>query len=157
MCRYHYYIDFVAAFDSIYHSYMLESMKRYGVPLKYIRLVAEIYKNASVRVRLQEKGGHRSYSRNIPIRRGAIQGDIPSPVVFLIALDRLQKEYGSLHTGIRITEQLTLSELAFADDAALGNQNTRCELENYSSERRSPGSLICIPTNSYQDHVSTNN
>ena len=35
------YIDFVAAFDSIYHSYMLESLKTYGVPLKYISLVEE--------------------------------------------------------------------------------------------------------------------
>ena len=99
------YIDFVAAFDSIYHSYMLNSLKQYNVPLKYVRLVAAIYQNASVRVRLQEKGGSRSYSRNIPVRRGAIQGDIPSPVVFLVALDRLLKEHGSLHTGLQITPE----------------------------------------------------
>ena len=150
------YIDFVAAFDSIYHSYMLESMKRYGVPLKYIRLVAEIYKNASVRVRLQEKGGHRSYSRNIPIRRGAIQGDIPSPVVFLIALDRLLKEHGSLHTGIRITEQLTLSELAFADDAALGNQNTQDasqRITRLSEGAKEAGMEISVPKTKVQ-HIA---
>ena len=45
------YIDFVAAFDSIYHSYILKSLKQYNVPLKYVRLVAAIYQNASVRVR----------------------------------------------------------------------------------------------------------
>ena len=85
------YIDFVAAFDSINHSYMLESLKIYGVPLKYIRLVKAIYIRAAVRVRLQEVGGNRSYSRPVPIRRGAIQGDISSPVVFLVALDRFLK------------------------------------------------------------------
>jgi hypothetical protein len=92
------YIDFVAAFDSIKHSYMLESLKRYKVPLKYIRLVKAIYDSISVRVRLQEVGGNRSYSRPVPVRRGAIQGDIPSPVVFLVALDRLLKEHGGLET-----------------------------------------------------------
>ena len=30
------YIDFVAAFDSILHSYMLQSLKQNGVPLKYV-------------------------------------------------------------------------------------------------------------------------
>ena len=79
------YIDFVAAFDSIKHSYMLASLKHYGVPLKYIRLVKAIYCSIAVRVRIQEVGGSRSYSRPVPIRRGAIQGDIPSPVVFLVA------------------------------------------------------------------------
>ena len=119
------YIDFVAAFDSILHSYMLESLKQYGVPLKYIRLVKAIYKSAAVRVRLHEVGGNRSYSRSIPIRRGVIQGDIPSPVVFVVALDRLLKEHGSLHTGLIITPNLTLSDLEFADDAALPNMDTK--------------------------------
>ena len=118
------YIDFVAAFDSINHSYMLESLKKYNVPLKYIRLVKAIYSNAAVRVRIQEIGGSRSYSRAVPIRRGAIQGDIPSPVVFLVALDRLLKEHGGVETGISITPELTLSDLEFADDAALGNNTT---------------------------------
>ena len=96
----------------------------YNVPLKYIRLVRAIYSNAAVRVRLQEVGGNRSYSRAVPIRRGAIQGDIPSPIAFLVSLDRLLKEHGGLETGIPITPELTLSDLEFADDAALGNTST---------------------------------
>ena len=100
-------------------------MKQYGVPLKYVRLVAAIYQNASVRVCLQEKGGNRSYSCSIPVRRGAIQDELPSPVVFFAALGRLLKEHGSLHIWLWITEQLLLSELTFADDAALGNENVQ--------------------------------
>ena len=101
------YIDFVAAFDSIKHSYMLASLKHYGVPLKYIRLVKAIYCSIAVRVRIQEVGGSRSYSRPVPIRRGAIQGDIPSPVIFLVALDRLLKEHGKLEEGLQITPTLS--------------------------------------------------
>ena len=59
------------------------------------------------------------------MRRGAIQGDIPSPVVFLVALDRLLKEHGSLNTGLRITPNLILSDLEFADDAALPNKDVK--------------------------------
>ena len=142
------YIDFVAAFDSIYHSYMLESLKQYGVPLKYVRLVRAIYQHAAVRVRIQEKGGSRSYSRCIPIRRGAIQGDIPSPIAFLVALDRLLKEHGSLHTGIRLTDELLLSDLEFADDAALPNEDTddaSLRLTGLSENAKPAGMTISVP------------
>ena len=104
------YID-LAAFDSINHSYMLQSLKQYGVPLKYIRLVRAIYRNAAVQVRIQEVGGSRKYSRVVAIRRDAIKGDIPSPVAFLVALDRLLKEHGDIETGIPITPVLTLSDV----------------------------------------------
>ena len=72
------YIDFTAAFDSISHSYLLNALTQYNVPLKYCRLIHEIYNSAKVRVRLQEPGGTRSYSRNVDVNRGVIQGDIPS-------------------------------------------------------------------------------
>ena len=117
------YIDFVAAFDSIKHSYLLTALKQYGVPLKYRRLIQAIYNHAAVKVRLQEAGGVQSFSRDIPIRRGALQGDILSPEGFIIALDKLLKEHGGLDVGLPITPQLTLSELEFADDAALPTSN----------------------------------
>ena len=118
------YIDFTAAFDSILHSYLLNALKSYGVPHKYCRLVKAIYNSAEVRVRLQDKSGNKCYSRNIPASRGAIQGDIPSPVFFLVALDKILKQYGSLDTGILVTENLLLSNFEFADDASLLNDDT---------------------------------
>ena len=50
------YIDFTAAFDSILHSYMLNALVEYNVPMKYCRLIKCIYESAQVRVRLQEPG-----------------------------------------------------------------------------------------------------
>ena len=58
------------------------------------------------------------------MKRGAIQGDIPSPICFLVALDKLLKDHGGLDTGIRLTIDLMLSDLEFADDAALPNEET---------------------------------
>ena len=118
------YIDFTAAFDSISHSYLLTTLKQYGMPLKYCRLVKAIYDDAAACVRLQEPGGARFYSRKIPYRRGVVQGDIPSPLCFLAALDKILKDHGGLNTGIKVTENLLLSELEFADDAALPNEDT---------------------------------
>jgi len=119
------YIDFVAAFDSILHSYMLKALLDYGVPRKYCRIVAKIYQSAAVQVRIQETSGERKFSRQIPVRRGAIQGDIPSPVYFLVALDKLLKEHGGgPNTGIPLTPDLILNDLEYADDAGLADIDT---------------------------------
>ena len=119
------YIDFIAAFDSILHSYMLKALLQYGVPRKYCRLVAKIYQTAAVQVRIQEVSGERKLSRQIAIRRGAIQGDIPSSVYFLVALDKLLKEHGgSANNGIPLTVDLKLNDLEYADDAGLADIDT---------------------------------
>ena len=119
------YIDFTAAFDSIYHSYLLNALVEYGVPMKYCRLVRSIYNSAEIRVRLQEPGGSRSYSRNVSINRGVIQGDIPSPICFLVALDKLLKDHASRSGGIQITPSLHISSMEYADDAVLPDKDTQ--------------------------------
>ena len=70
------------------------------MPLKYCRLVKDIYKSAKVRVKIQEISGNKKYSRPISIKRGVIQDDIPSPICFLVALDKLLKDHGNLQSGI---------------------------------------------------------
>ena len=118
------YIDFSAAFDSILHSYLFQALKDYGVPAKYCRLVKAVYKSAMVRVRLVQQGGQKSYSRNISIDRGVIQGDIPSPICFLVSLDKLLTEHGGLELGIKLTDEIVFSDAEFADDAFLPADDT---------------------------------
>ncbi len=148
------YIDFTAAFDSISHSYLTRALKEYNVPLKYCRLVKSIYSSAKVRVRLQEPGGYRSYSRNIPIKRGVIQGDIPSPVCFLVALDKLLKDHGMLNMGIALTNNLSIAELEYADDAALPCPNADVATERLTNldhhAKSEAGMTISIPKTKVQ-------
>jgi len=148
------YIDFTAAFDSILHSYLLNALKQYGVPLKYCRLVKAIYESAKIRVRLQERGGAICYSRDIDIRRGVIQGDIPSPVCFLVALDKLLKDHGGLEVGLIITDSLTLSDQEFADDAALANKDTHDATERLThldkKAQEEAGMVISVPKTKVQ-------
>ena len=58
------------------------------------------------------------------ISRGAIQGDIPSSIYFLVSLDKLLKDFGALDTGIKLTDELKITDLEFADDAILPNEDT---------------------------------
>ena len=146
------YIDFSAAFDSILHSYLINALKEYTVPLKYCRLVKLIYDSAAMRVRIQEVGGHRSYSRNINIRRGVIQGDIPSPICFLVALDKLLKNHGQLDIGISISNMM-ISELDFADDCALPSPDTATASARLSdtNAQSEAGMVISIPKTKAQN------
>ena len=143
------YIDFTAAFDTISHTFLLKTLGEYGVPMKYIRLVKAIYEEASVRVRLHEPSGQKVYSRSIPIRRGVIQGDIPSPMCFLVALDKLLKDHSKLELGVPITHNLMLSELAYADDAALPTNDAATSSDRLTSlathARNEAGMSISIP------------
>ena len=143
------YIDFTAAFDSILHSYLINTLKEYEVPLKYCRLVKAIYDSAAVRVRLQDPGGHRSHSRNINIRRGVIQGDIPSPICFLVALDKLLKDH-----GISLTQNLMLSELVYADDYPLPYTDGRIATQRLTileaHTKTEAGMTISIPKTKVQ-------
>ena len=148
------YIDFTAAFDSISHSYLLNALKAYDVPPKHCRLVQAIYKSAEVKVRLQEPGGHRTYSRKIKIRRGVIQGDIPSPVCFLVALDKLLKDHGQLDRGIQLTNLLMVSELDYADDCALPSSNAITATERLTNidehAKADAGKSISVPKTKVQ-------
>ena len=150
------YIDFTAAFDTISHSFLLQSLRDYEVPPKYCRLVQAIYQSAAVKVRLQEPGGHRTYSRKVNVRRGVIQGDIPSPVCFLVALDKLLKEHSQLDRGLHLTPTLSIAELAYADDCALPGANaetTTSRLTNLDTHAKSlAGMVISVPKTKAQ-HV----
>ena len=42
---------------------------------------------------------------------------------FLVALDKVLKDYGNLQAGLHVTEELILTDLEFADDAAMPNDD----------------------------------
>ena len=90
------------------------------------------------------------------MRRGVIQGDIPSPVCFLVALDKLLKEHSQLDRGLHLTPTLSIAELAYADDCALPGANaetTTSRLTNLDTHAKSlAGMVISVPKTKAQ-HV----
>ena len=122
--------------------------------LKLCRMVRAIYQSASVRI--AGNRGHRGYSRNIAVHRGVIQGDIPSPVCFLVALDNLLKEHVGRNTGISLTPDLALSDLEYTDGAALTNEDVASASDRVSqleaAAKRIVGMSISVPMTKVQ-HV----
>ena len=56
-------------------------------------MFSAIYRNASACVRVTNSAGEKLYSGAFPIDRGVVQGDIFSPVVFILALAVVMARY----------------------------------------------------------------
>ena len=92
------------------------------------------------------------------IRRGAIQGDIPSPVYFLVALDKLLKNHGgNSNHGIPLTADLILRDLEYADDAGLADTNTAASshrVTHLDSKGNEEAGMTISATKSKAQHIA---
>ena len=83
------FIDYRAAFDTISHRFLDESLTAAGVQPK-IRLIEKaIHAEATWMVRLRLPSGETLCSQPFPVTRGFIQCDIFSPQCVTLGLDRL--------------------------------------------------------------------
>ena len=83
------YIDYTAAFDSISHKFMDRTLGAAGASRKSRAIFRAIYKAATGIARVRGVDGKYELSGKFNISRGVIQGDIISPVLFILALDQL--------------------------------------------------------------------
>jgi len=115
------FIDFKDAFSSISHSFMMKCLKDVGISRKIRVIISEIYKGAQGSVRLRQADGSYEYSKPFEISRGVLQGDIFSPLVFILGLSKLLKQSNlQQHAGARIStiipSKIVSSE--YVDDAS---------------------------------------
>ena len=90
------FIDFTAAFDSVSHKFLDESLAKMGASVQSRALFRTIYDNAKGQIRVRNKDGSTTFSQSLVIKRGVVQGDIFSPYGFIIALAVLIAEYDQL-------------------------------------------------------------
>ena len=90
------YIDFSSAFNTIDHDKLLCIMHDLGFPPAAIEVVADLYTNAVTRSKLNF-----AVTDPIELGRGTIQGDIPSPILFLIFIEPLLRWLQSGGRGYR--------------------------------------------------------
>ncbi len=82
------------------------SLSEHGVPDELVSLIMRIYNSASCKVK-----GESGVSSSFPIQRGVLQGDISSPLVFIVVLDSIFR---------RVPPPADEGEdLGYADDVAL--------------------------------------
>ena len=81
------FIDYTAAFDSVSHKFLDQALARAGASNKSRAIFRAIYNAASARTEVADVDGKTVLSEAFPIRRGVVQGDITSPLYFILALE----------------------------------------------------------------------
>ena len=115
------YIDFKAAFDSVSHRFLDDALKEAGASDKSRAIFRAIYDSAEAVVRSQSADGQSCYSTSFSVDRGVVQGDIFSPLCFIIAFQQIMKLHDNhAGEGTRLTEDgPPVTDLAYADDDGL--------------------------------------
>ena len=108
------WLDIKEAFPSVSHHLMLFLMERLGLSGALLRVVEDIYSDATIAVRT----GRDSYTPKIPQRRGVKQGCPLSPILFNIVLEGLLRRLFTSQAGYRIGNT-TVNALAYADDVCV--------------------------------------
>ena len=111
------FIDFVAAFDSVSHKFLDSALFEAGASDKSRAIFRAIYEKASARMRIRTAAGETQYSDTFAVNRGVIQGDIVSPLCFIVALEAIMRKHGG--SGTQTAFGILIDRLEYADDAAL--------------------------------------
>jgi hypothetical protein len=117
------FIDYKDAFSSISHRYLDEALGEAGASAKLRRLLRAILKSATGAVRMRAADGTTECSPAFSVDRGVLQGDVLSPVCFIVGLSMVFRRAGLRDTtgGVAVTKggTLTVPYQCYADDAAL--------------------------------------
>ena len=130
------FIDYSAAFDSVSHKFIDEALKAAGASNKSRALFRAIYKAASATTKVQGTDGTDVLSAPFPIDRGVIQGDITSPLYFILALELILRKHDNISgKGIQFGGA-TVDTLGYADDAALLDSSSGVATERVTAIAR---------------------
>ena len=118
------FIDYSAAFDSVSHKFLDRSLAKAGASRKTRAMFRTIYKAACGMARVRGLNGKTIYSKSFKVRRGVVQGDIISPVFFILAMEQIFRLHDNEGDGVAVGNHLHIGVLGYADDIALASLST---------------------------------
>ena len=130
------FIDYSAAFDTESQQFLDEALGAAGVSGKVRRVIQSIFRVAQGCVRTQNADGTFVFSDFFDIKRGVLQGDIFSPVAFIVGLWRIFCLHDTPDAGVTVGQlpnTVHVSKLEYADDAGLIDDAPVCASNRISS------------------------
>lgn len=103
--------DFKAAFPSMSHEFMWETLQAIGLPAQYIRALQQFYRDNKHQIRTR-----RGILESVVVRSGVRQGCPLSPLLFALCADILLREISTVLTDQELVR-------AFADDTSVVVEN----------------------------------
>ena len=113
------FIDYSAAFDTVSHKFLDESLAAAGASRKTRAMFRAIYHAAEGMAKIRGLNGKTVYSQHFEVRRGVIQGDIISPIFFVLAMEQIFRLHDHSADGITVGNHLHVGTLGYADDVAI--------------------------------------
>ena len=113
------WIDFKKAYDMVPHSWILETLRMFGIADNLINFI-----NASMPSWSTNLYCNNSLLGNVKIRRGIFQGDSFSPILFVIALIPITLVLKKTNMGYNLSKEgPTINHMFFMDDLKLFARN----------------------------------
>ena len=119
------FVDYSAAFDSVSHKFIDTALADAGASPKSRAIFRAIYQAASATTRVADTDGQYIQSKPFPIRRGVVQGDITSPLYFVIALQLILSRHDNIDGKGVIFAGDTVHTLVYVDDTTLLDTDTK--------------------------------
>ena len=114
------FIDYTAAFDSVSHKFLDQALEAAKASNKCRAIFRAVCASATARTKVGDTDGKFILSEAFTINRGVVQGDITSPLYFILALELLLKVHDTGTKGVNFGS-LRVHTLGYADDAALAS------------------------------------
>ena len=127
------FIDYSAAFDTVSHKFIDTALEDAKASNKSRSLFRAVYKTATAVTKVPTTDGKEILSAPFPINRGVLQGDILSPLYFIIALELILRRYDEIAGKGVDFGGVRLSTLGYADDAALLDEDKQVATDRVTS------------------------